>query len=159
MEDPLATYLADHLAGSVHAIEQLKNIRDAHSGEALGQFAAGLLVEIESDRDVLKGIAERVGAESKKVKELTAWVAEKVSRAKLRHGENGLGTFEALEFLELGIHGKWALWRALSAIAPEDQRVQGPDYEQLVKRAEAQQTRVEERRLEAAHSALRQKAK
>ena len=157
MEEPLATYLADHLAGSVHAIEQLKAIRDAHAGEPLGQFAARLLVEIESDRETLKQIADRVGADSPKVKELAAWFAEKVSRAKLKHGENGLGTFEALEFLELGIHGKWALWRALAVIAPNEPRLQGPDYQELINRAEMQRGKVEEQRLETARTALQRK--
>ena len=41
------------------------------------------------------------------VKEWGAWLAEKVSRFKLKHGSaDGLGTFEALEFLVIGIHGK-----------------------------------------------------
>ena len=59
------------------------------------------------------------------VKEWGAWLAEKVSRLKLKHGEaDGLGTFEALEFLVVGIHGKWALWRALSVVAGCDSRLQ-----------------------------------
>jgi hypothetical protein len=160
MDDPLATYLADHLAGSMHAIELLKNLRDEHKSDPLGQFAAVLLVDIEADRDVLKRIAERAGASSSGLKEMTAWLGEKVSRLKLRHETgDGLGTFEALEFLELGIHGKWALWRALAAVAPADARLQGTDYEHLVARAEAQRATVEERRLEVARRALRPSSK
>jgi hypothetical protein len=35
-------------------------------------------------------------------------MAEKISRPKLSHGsEHDLGTFGVLEFLGLGIHGKW----------------------------------------------------
>jgi hypothetical protein len=60
-----------------------------------------------------------------------------------------------LEFLELGIHGKWALWRALGAVAPNDPRLQGNDFEHLAERARTQRGQVEERRLEAARSALR----
>jgi hypothetical protein len=154
MADALATYLADHLAGSMHAVELLKNLREAHGGERLGQFAAGLLVEIEADRDALKGLAERVGSGSSGLKELTAWLGEKISRLKLRHGEDGLGTFEALEFLELGIHGKWALWRALGAVASTDGRLQGLDYDHLAARAQKQESRVEEQRMELAGEAL-----
>jgi hypothetical protein len=36
-------------------------MRDQHVGEPLGQFAAGLLVEIEADRDLLRELAERTG--------------------------------------------------------------------------------------------------
>jgi hypothetical protein len=39
MSDPLATYLRDHLAGSVHAIELVEAIRDQHSDQPLARFA------------------------------------------------------------------------------------------------------------------------
>jgi hypothetical protein len=156
MSDSLSTYLQDHLAGAVHAIELLEAMRDRHKDQPLGQFAAALLVEIAADRDTLRMIADRAGSGSSGAKEATAWLAEKVSRLKLRHGsENPLSTLEALEFLELGIHGKWALWRALGAVAPNDPRLQGNDFEHLAERARTQRGQVEERRLEAARSALR----
>jgi hypothetical protein len=155
MSDPLATYLQDHLAGSMNAIELLKAMRDHHSGDPLGQFAAKLLAEIEADREVLAALTERVGADPAGMKEWAAWMAEKVSRLKLKHGSGqGLGTFEALEFLVLGIHGKWALWRALSTIAPFDPRLQNIDFDRLNARAQNQHDEVDERRLACAHPAL-----
>ena len=155
MDNPLATYLADHLAGSVHAIEVLKNLHDAYAPEPLGKFAAGLQLEVEADRAVLQNLAERVGTGSSVVKELGAWTSEKFSRIKLKHGSgNNLGTYEALEFLELGIHGKWALWRALAAIAPADPRLQDLDYERLIARAEEQRAKVDAWRLDIARLAL-----
>ena len=155
MTNPLATYLHDHLAGSVHAIELLEFLYEHHSSEPLGKFAAELLVEIKADREVLETVAERVGAGPSLVKELTAWFGEKIARLKLkRDDESVLGTFEALEFLELGIHGKWALWRALAAVAPDDPRFEGTDFSHLAFRAEMQRTQVEERRLELARPAL-----
>ena len=39
MSDPLTTYLQDHLAGALQAIELLKAMSDGHAGEPLGQFA------------------------------------------------------------------------------------------------------------------------
>jgi len=136
MADPLATYLHDHLAGSVHAVSLLEFIRDQHEREPLGRFASGLLAEIEADRHVLQELADRAGAGSSDLKEFAAWLSEKVTRLKLRHGGDGLGTFEALEFLELGIHGKWALWRALATVAASDTRLRGLDYEHLAARAD-----------------------
>jgi hypothetical protein len=53
MTDALTTYLQDHLAGAMRAIELLKAIRNHHGGEPLGQFASELLSEIEADRDLL----------------------------------------------------------------------------------------------------------
>ncbi|HEY4741304.1 MAG TPA: hypothetical protein VIH76_11980 [Candidatus Acidoferrales bacterium] len=157
MSDSLGTYLNDHLAGSAHAIDLVKSMRDDYAGKPLGDFAASLLVEIEADRGVLQNLADRVGAGSSGLKEFAGWLGEKASRLKLGHdGKLGLGTFEALEFLVLGIHGKWALWRALGAIAPDDSRLHGIDFDQLAARAESQRESVEQWRLKAAHSALPQ---
>jgi hypothetical protein len=152
MSDPLATYINDHLAGSTYAIDLVEFMRDTYEGQELGQFAAWLLAEIEADREVLQGLAERVGGGSSKAKELTAWLGKKVSRLKLGHGaNNGLGLFEALEFLEIGIHGKLELWRAFAAVAPANPRLRGVDFEHLASRAEKQREEVEKRRLQAAH--------
>jgi hypothetical protein len=156
MNDSLATYLHDHLAGSTYAIDLVEALRDRYAGESLGQFAARLLVEIKADRDTLRQLAERVGDGSSELKEMAAWLAEKVSRFKLSSGgASGLGTFEALEFLALGIHGKLALWRALSAVTDIDGRLQGVDFEHLAARAKSQHDDVERRRLEVARITFR----
>jgi len=153
--DPLATYLQDHLAGSAGAIELLEVLRDHHAGKPLGTFAESLLTEVKADREVLQALAERVGAGSNVLQEATAWLGEKVTRLKLGHlAESELGTFEALEALALGILGKLALWRALAVIAATEPRLQGMDFDSLASRAVAQQAAVEQRRLEAARSAL-----
>ena len=155
MSDPLATYVRDHLAGAVLAITLLEALRDRHAGEPLGRFAAGLLVEVEADRAALQGLAERVGAGSSGLKEAAAWLGGKVSRVKLRRrAAGGLGTFEALEALALGILGKLALWRALGVMAVVDGRLAGMAFDHLAARAHAQQARVEAHRLEAARTAL-----
>ncbi len=154
--DALPTYLQDHLAGALHAIEILKAMRNHFSGEPLGTFAEKMLVEIEADRQVLAKLTERVGGTAGGMKEWGAWLAEKVSRLKLKHGSaDSLGTFEALEFLVIGIHGKWALWRAMEAVASFDTRLQGFDFGQLSARAESQHQIVEERRLAYAQSVFR----
>ena len=155
MSDPLATYVHDHLAGAVAAINVLEALRDQHDGEPLSQFAAGLLVEVEADRAVLQGLAERLGARSSGLKEAAAWLGEKVSRVKLRgRAAGGLATLEALEALALGILGKLALWRALAVVTAAEARLRGVDFEHLAARAQAQHARVEERRLQIARMAL-----
>lgn len=156
MSNPLATYLQDHLAGAAHAIALVKTIRDQHQGEPLGTFAKDLIAQLEEDRQALESVMDRVGAGSSGLKELSAWLAEKLGRIKLsRDSGNGLGTFEALEFLELGIHGKWAMWRALATIATYDERLQNTDFDHLAERAEVQRAEVERHRLAAAATVLR----
>ena len=154
--EALTTYLQDHLAGALHAIELLKSMRSHFAGESLGAFAAEMLAEIEADRDVLARLTERVGGTTGGAKEWGAWLAEKVSRLKLKHGAGDeLGTFEALEFLAVGIHGKRALWRALAQVESFDLRLRGFDFAGLIARAENQHQKVEERRLACAQSVFR----
>jgi hypothetical protein len=151
MSNPLRTYIEDHLAGSAYAIELVEFIRDNYEGQEVGQFAAWLLAEIKADREVLKELAGRLGGGSSKVKELTAWLGEKVSRLKLGHsGDDGLALFEAFEFLEIGIHGKFELWRTLQAVKPGSPPLRAVDFEHLARRAEKQRAEVEKRRLEVA---------
>ena len=72
MSDSLATYLQDHLAGSNFAVELLKSLHDQHADDALGQFAAALLGEVEEDRAVLRRIIKGAGKEGAALKEAAA---------------------------------------------------------------------------------------
>lgn len=154
MTDSLGTYLHDHLAGAKYAIDLVEFMREQHSDDDLGRLAAEILPEIKQDRDTLRRITER-GGSGDTLKEAAAWVGEKVGRIKLGYDSgSGLATFEALEFLALGIHGKLALWRALQVVAPADARLAGTDFNQLAMRAQSQHDRVNLLRLRAARVAL-----
>lgn len=156
MGDPLATYLEDHIAGASYAIDLLGAIRDQHAGEPLAEFALGMLAEVKADEAALKGLAERVGSGVSSLKIASAWLTEKVSRLKLSHeSAGGLGTFQALEFLAVGIQGKLALWRALAVASAGDDRLNQMDFDHLARRAESQHARMETQRLEAARTVFR----
>src|SRR6266550_7171461 len=131
MENPLAIYLHDHLAGAALAMDLLGAMRDKHPADPLGDFAALILSEVEADRAMLKNLADRIGSGSSQLKEFSAWLSEKVSRIKLDSESHSLGTFEALEFLALGILGKLALWDALKVLQPADERLQGMNFDHL----------------------------
>jgi hypothetical protein len=147
-DSALAVYLADHLAGSVQAIELIRTIREDHRDEELGRFASQLIEEVKSDQDTLRRIADAVGTGASSLKETTAWIGEKLTLIKLhRKSNSGLGAIEALEFLELGIHGKWTLWRALGEIASANPKLRHIDFLELEERAATQRARVEEQRL------------
>jgi hypothetical protein len=156
MSDSLQIYLHDHLAGSNFAIELLKSLCEQNGNDSLARFAASLLLEIQTDVDLLRAIIEQVGKSHLDMKEIVAWLAEKASRFKLEHeSTGGLGTFEALETLGLGIMGKLALWRVLPLIAEVDARVPRMDFDKLAVSAQNQYARVEQFRLQMAHSAFR----
>lgn len=156
MNESLQIYLHDHLAGSSFAVELLQHLREQTDDAELIRFAGRTLAEVEADVAVLQAIIDGVGDSGFTLKQAAGWVAEKASRFKLHHGENnGLGTFEALEVLSLGILGKQALWRVLSDIAETDSRIPKTDFERLRERAYFQYRVVEAYRLRAARTAFR----
>jgi hypothetical protein len=155
MSDPLSTYLHDHLGGAKAAIDLLEAMRDGHKDQPLKDFAASLLIDVKADRDTLQRLAEKIGSGSNALKEFGGWFAEKLTRLKLGQGSGGdFGTFEALEFLALGVRGKMGMWQALGVAAVGDKRLSGCDFKELAARAGSQYERVEQKRIQAAKTAL-----
>jgi hypothetical protein len=152
MED-LNSYLNDHLAGSVGALELLDRLIDTYEGKPLERFFRELRHEIDTDQETLKELIAKLFEKESAVRKAGAWIAEKLSRAKIQLSETGdgkMGLFLALEGLALGIHGKRSLWRALAAASQTAPRLRGLDYAMLEKRAVEQHERVEAKRLEVA---------
>ena len=152
MED-LSSYLNDHLAGSVGALELLDRLIDTYKGKPLERFLTDLRAEIDADQETLKELIANLGEDESTVRKAGAWVMEKFSRGKIpldANGEEEMGLFLALEGLALGIHGKQLLWRALAAAPETASRLRGPDYATLERRAMEQFERLEAKRLEVA---------
>jgi hypothetical protein len=151
----LATYLNDHLAGSVAGLELLAQLEGAQGSGEAARVAAVLRAEIEEDQQALQALMERLQITQSPSRRAVAWLGEKMTQLKLRlddPGEGDLRLLEMLEALALGIQGKRGMWQALGAAgAPGLTMV---DCERLVQRAEAQHRRVEAMRLAAAKSAL-----
>jgi hypothetical protein len=151
----LATYLNDHWAGSVVAIEILEHF-EAEGTDLTPQLRV-LKTDIEADRAELKKLMDRLGISESRVKKVGTWISEQLTEAKLEIDDESGGTLrrlERLEFLALGIDGKAALWSALNAASAIAPHLHGPDYEHLAQRARDQRRRVEVLRLEAACLAL-----
>jgi hypothetical protein len=156
--DHLATYLNDHLSGSVVAVELMENLESVYAGSPIAAFVAELRAEIEADVQELKDIMSRLEISESRTRKASAWLTEKFTELKLRvddpmHGN--LRLFESLEALSLGIEGKKSLWLALIAAAEVTPGLRLTDYERLKQRAEEQRSRVEVKRLEAAKAALK----
>lgn len=151
--EELSSYLNDHLAGSVGALELLDRLMDIYKGKPLERFFSDLRNEIEVDQETLKALIAKLGEKESALRKAGAWIVEKLSRAKIqlsetRDGEMGL--FLALEGLALGIHGKRSLWRALATASQTAPHLRGLDYAMLEKRAVEQHDLVEAKRLEVA---------
>lgn len=152
----LSTYLNDHLAGSVGALELVEHLTKNHAGTPLEDFFANLHKEISADQDVLRDVLNTLDMNESSVRKAGAWMAEKLGRLKLGpHGDaSGVGFLQSLEGLVIGITGKQLLWRALAAAAERTPRLALADYAQLERRALEQRERVEAKRLEVARQAF-----
>ncbi len=154
--EELTTYLNDHLAGSVGALELLDRLIEVHQDKPIGKFFEGLRAEIQADQDELKALLGKLKVEESTVRKAGAWIAEKLSRSKINldgdPAEASAGLFLALEALVLGITGKRSLWRALHAASRSLPELARLDYSGLEKRAIEQCERVEAKRLELART-------
>lgn len=155
--DPLATYLNDHLAGSVAAIELLGRLADnADADPARKQEMLTLRDKIQEDQAVLQAVLEAHSSGQSTVKKAGAWLMEKFTRAKLHLAESeaaSLGHVEALEVLSLGVAGKRGLWEVLREVLPASEFSHAP-WDELIQSADAQRQTVEAWRLEAARKAF-----
>src|SRR5687767_3293694 len=111
----LTTYLNDHLAGSIMALELIKHAAQPSAGTPLARSLEQLHGEIEEDQTVVRDLLRRLDASENPVKQAAAWLAEKAGRGKIDASDTSdpLGRLEALETLKLGILGKLALLVAL----------------------------------------------
>ncbi len=151
----LDSYLNDHLAGSVGALELIAHWAKLSRGKPLGAFFDGLEAEISADQDTLRDLMRCLGVEESKVRQVTAWAAEKLGRARIviaGDEPGGLGLVLALDGLIMGITGKQLLWRALGAANLP--KTEGFDFKELQRRAEEQIERTEAERIRAARRAF-----
>jgi hypothetical protein len=151
--DNLITYLNDHLAGSVLAIEMIESTLEGDEQNRLQALLAPLLTELREDQSALQGIIDGIGKESS-AKKISGWLAEKAARIKLSDAGDDLSRLETLELLLLGIRGKLALWTTLQEISQADRRLGAWDYAALQQRARQQMERVEAERIAAARQAF-----
>jgi hypothetical protein len=155
--EALTTYLKDHLAGSVAAVELLDFLIGLHGGSSREEVLTKLRIEVEEDQNVLRRLLNQAGGSESTVRRAAAWLTEKLGQIKLKVDDPGSGqlqVLEGLETLELGIQGKLALWRALGAAADGIPQIRDLDLTTLERRARDQIDRVQGLRLEVARLAL-----
>jgi hypothetical protein len=151
----LDSYLNDHLAGSVGALELIGHCADLYRSEQLGILFTEMKAGITTDQTTLRELMNCLDIEESKMRQASAWAGEKVSRALFAvagNQSNGLGLLLALEALVMGIAGKQRLWHALSSMNLP--RLEQFDFEELKRRAEEQLERVQTEQIRSARRAL-----
>jgi len=151
----LHTYLNDHLAGSVAAIELLDDLIEHHSQDRFGKFFSDLRDEIHADQEKLRDLIGKVGGRESALRKAAGWVSEKFGRVKIRGADDSAELLQVLEGLALGITGKKLLWRSLAMVASNFPALQGTDFGEFEERARAQFERVETLRVEVARETFR----
>ena len=147
----LDSYLNDHLAGSVSALELIAHWAHQHKGKPLGVFFSQIDTEIRADQSELRNLMRRLSVEESSFRQAGAWAAEKAGRVRLMiagGGQGSLGLVLTLEGLIMGIVGKKLLWRPLAAANLAE--LNGYDFRELERRAEEQIDRIEAERIRAA---------
>jgi hypothetical protein len=155
--DLLAIYLNDHLTGATVGLDLAHRAQGSNAGTPLGDFLAGLAVEIEQDKRDLERIMERLDVGKDRVKLGAGWAAEKAGRLKLNGritGYSPLSRLIEVEGLLLGVAGKRVGWLALLELAPTEPRLDEAELQRLVSRADTQLRGLNERHAEAARQAL-----
>jgi hypothetical protein len=151
----LATYLNNHLAASVTALELLSSLETTQANTDIARFASELRDEIEAEQQALENLMERLQITKNRPRQVVGWLAERFTQIKLRLDDSSDGPLhllESLELLLLAIEGKRGLWSALSHAAVPGLPL--TDYEQFATRSQEQQRRVERIRLAAAKTAF-----
>src|SRR6476660_10623062 len=151
----LDSYLNDHLAGSISALELIAHCIDVHKGEPLGSFFVETEREIKTDQDKLRDVMRTLGVEESKMRQAGAWAAEKIGRARLMIAGDepgSLGLVLTLEGLIMGVTGKKLLWVSLAAAKLPPLNTY--NFEQLQRRAEQQIERIEAERISAVRQAF-----
>jgi hypothetical protein len=153
----LAIYLNDHLAGATMGVELSRRTASENEASGLGPQLERLSREIQEDRQTLLGLMEQLRIPVRAWKSGTAWVVEKLSRAKLNGqvtGYSPLSRLIELESLALGVRGKAAMWRALDEWADLVPSLDSSRLRSLLDRAEDQLETLEELRVWAAAEAF-----
>lgn len=158
----LATYLNDHLAGSVIAIQLMESLESSHEGTPIATFVRELRADIETDQKELQRLMSSLEISESRTRKVSAWLTEKLSELKLRFDDSEAGNFrlfESFEALSLGIEGKRSLWRALATTAEASPKLRILDYDRLQQFAQEQRERVERKRVELALEVLAEESK
>lgn len=151
------SYLNDHLAGSVAALELMGRLAESLGPSPLGELMRRFKVELEEEQALVRRLVEQSGGAESPVRKAVAWFGEKVARLKVGPGTSdasGLMLFEALELLGVGFWGRRSLWRALAHLEREAPLHAGIPFTLLAEGAERQLSELEPFRLEAAIGAL-----
>ena len=151
----LEKYLNEHLAGSGSALGLLETLAEQRHDDA--EIYLNLRRGIFQNRLTLESLIHQLGFKRSLALELAAKAVAQLALLRFKHHglvKGQLGLVEALEALELGVHGQTLLWRSLAEEGPSGLPPLGLDLPALLQSAEVQKAEVGRLRLAAVRAAF-----
>ncbi len=155
MDKELERYLNDHLAGASGALVLIRHLIDTLEEPQAVDFFVELETDVKVDRQLLEQLLTTAGLRPSGALKTAGKVTARLGFLKLMwegFEPGGLGLFEALEMLALGVQGKRLLWVALREISGDYPGWADIDFPGLEREALRQRDGVEIWRIEAARS-------
>jgi hypothetical protein len=122
----LPTYLHDHLAGSVTAVDIARRRRDAETDGPSKTAIEMFIQDVEEDRERLRELMSRLGIVPSVWKQAVATGVAWLDAVRSMVGPSDLGRMRDLELLLMGVRGKELLWYTLTRLGvldPASQRL------------------------------------
>jgi hypothetical protein len=141
--DLLATYCNDHLAASTGGIELVSRMLGEHRGTDHEGPLRQLLGELQEEKASLTSFVRAMGFPVREYKQAAAWVAEKLSRAKLNgrlFSRSPLSDLVEFEFLASAVRGKRSGFETLREVAEIEPRLDKAELDRLIEQANRQYT-------------------
>ena len=138
----LANYLNDHLAGAEVGLRTAERLADRFEGED-EWFLRGMCAAIEEERDLLRGLLEKLGSDESALKRGVGALGGILGSVRDAIPIGDAPTLlEDLELLAIGVWGKRLLWGTLARVAVRDERFADIAVDWLAARAETQERRL-----------------
>ena len=137
----LGIYVNDHLASATGGIELVGRMLGVHRGGPYEEPLEQLLSELREEKSAIRSIMSALDISVTQYKQLGAWVAEKVSRAKLNGrllSRSPLSDLVEFEFLASGVRAKRSGFETLRIVAEVEPRLPKAELDRLVDQANRQ---------------------
>ncbi|GAA1341057.1 hypothetical protein [Arthrobacter roseus] len=146
-EKLLEKYVLGHMVAAQSGAQLFAETKKVWAGTDIGRRLKNLAAEVESDRVELNNIASRLKIRmhlSTKVLSRAGRTLSRLNPLNPTGSRDGLPGQLELEALHAAVAGKECLWHTLAELSTRDPRISGSRIQNLLGRAQDQQSRIAE---------------
>lgn len=140
-QDLLGIYCNDHLASAMGGIELVSRMLGEHRDTPDEQRLEEMLGQFREERSSLMAMTRTLGVPIRQYKQVAAWVAEKLARAKLNGrllSRSPLSSLIEFEFIANAVLIKRAGFETLRELAEVEPRLDKAELDRLIRQADSQ---------------------